>query len=222
MSPADDPPDTIATPKESKSKNYKAAFAEYMTADVAPDILKLADKHGCHGLSLVNMAENAHWAAHRVKLKAGEQMTKRESRLELAERVDAEILNRMASEITKAGECYTELLEKIRQLPTEGKSDDAKRGKSAQTLLRVKTELLSDCIKGLMSMSSEARSLGLVVPLKASKEPNGAGGLDLSKIATLNVTLVQAQQAAGVKPDPVDVSRLQVAPAAEAGPLDLD
>ena len=215
--------DTQATePKpESKANLYRAAFIDYMRSVEPPDLMALALKHGIHPGTLNATAEIQRWPTHRVKLKAGEQMLKRETRLELAERVDAEILNRMASEITKAGECYTELLAKIRQLPTEGKSDDAKRGKSAQTLLRVKTELLSDCIKGLMSMSSEARSLGLVVPLKASKEPNGAGGLDLSKIATLNVTLVQAQQAAGVKPDPVDVSRLQVAPAAAAD-LEID
>ena len=215
--------DTIPNhePKKSQSKAYRDAFREYMDSVEPPDLMKLSSKYGLHPGSLVTYAEQGRWAAHRVKLKAGEQMLKRETRLELAERVDAEILNRMASEITKAGECYTELLEKIRQLPTEGKSDDAKRGKSAQTLLRVKAELLTDCIKGLMSMSSEARSLGLVVPLRATKEPNGAGGLDLSKIATLNVTLVQAQQAAGVKPDPIDVSRLQVAPPAPAD-LEID
>jgi hypothetical protein len=187
-----------------------------------PDLMQLAAKYGLHPGSLVTYAEQGRWAAHRVKLKAGEQMLKRETRLELAERVDAEILNRMASEITLAGQCYTELLAKIRQLPTEGKADEAKRGKSAQTLLRVKTELLSDCIKGLMSMSTEARNLGLVVPLRASKEPNGAGGLDLSKIATLNVTLVQAQQAAGVKPDPVKVPEMHQAAPADPGPLDFD
>ena len=213
----------IEKPKDERSGGYKKAFVDYVQSIEPPDLMSLAAKYNLHPATLIALSETHHWPAHRVKLKAGEQMLKRESRLELAERVDAEILNRMASEITKAGECYTELLAKIRQLPTEGKSDDAKRGKSAQTLLRVKAELLTDCIKGLMSMSSEARSLGLVVPLRASKEPNGAGGLDLSKIATLNVTLVQAQQAAGVKPDPVDVSALQVAPVAtaDAGPLDL-
>ena len=203
--------------RKDRKDRYHLAFERFVESETPPSLVAIAAELDLDCPTLTLYAEKFRWAQRRASLKAQAVMVQADNRLMIATRVNDEMLNRMASEITLAGECYTELLAKIRQLPTEGKADEAKRGKSAQTLLRVKTELLSDCIKGLMSMSTEARNLGLVVPLRAAKEPNGAGGLDLSKIATLNVTLVQAQHAAGVKPDPVIVPEIH-----QAAPADLD
>jgi hypothetical protein len=200
--------DNLKMDRKDRKDRYHLAFERFVESEKAPSLVEIAKEFDLDCPTLTLYAERFKWAQRRLSIKSQVQMVQQDERLALAVRVDSQMLNLMASEIIKAGDCYRELLAKVRALPDEGRSDDAKRGKSAQTLLRTKVELLSDCIKGLAVLSTEARNLGLVVPLKQSKGEDGAGGLDLSKLQTLNVTLVQAQQAAGVRPDPVDVSTL--------------
>lgn len=159
-----------------------------------PDLLKIAEESGCHLAGLVIHSERQNWVRDRASLDSQRAVLATNNRAITAAKVDAEAVTEYSRFFSKLTAKLHELTDVVCALPLNDPDPRIRAQQAAKGL-----ELTNETIKGLAGLVETGRAIGLILGAK-TLPGSDAGKLDFAKLTTLNLTLIQAQKEAGVKP----------------------
>ncbi len=183
-----------------KKELYSEAFNLYVSDVNTPDLVAIARQLKLRAETLIAHAENSRWAERRAFLASRIASGQAEQRVSAQLAVDRQLVQSTVKAVEKWTGSLLEIIDRVGMLPTEPDASEVsgeeelihKRSK----LLANKLDLLKASIEGFREMTATTLNLGLLKARKGEPVGDESGKLDLSKLTTLNLAIVQASAGA--------------------------
>ena len=204
---ANPPPYVGRAAKGEKVPQYREAFRAYVERELCPTPSDLAKEFNLHPVGICTCIEKQHWTAARIMWQANAHAGEAVHLQALALQMQDELFSNISQAYRLIVPALLESARVMVQEPTQAPKSGSRRGKSTTTLNKSRVELLRTISKTLEEISSNARALGLALPVLNPDKKSPNLGPDHAKLVQVNLQLSKA-------------FGNEAAPAAPAGPVD--
>lgn len=169
-------------PSQSKAPLYAEAFSLFVDEDI--ELTSIAQRLGLRPDTLVVLAQRQKWFERRTTLRAQKSIAESADRAQATASVDGSLVRSAVQHVADTASAIQDLLEKVIALPTADEDYKLHAWKLERklSLIRLSTQSFAE-------LANCSQTLGL---LRVQKGKEADGGLDLSKLTQLNLTIGHA------------------------------